>query len=280
MTSLGTVRVAAGLAVALAALLSVLNIPAVDSASAKPAPKEAVNKGRPAGPAFLIDLAQGFDEMTQYLSDYSMDEDWIKIVYEPRNIRFDKTGMTLELTTRRGRLPFSGSEFQRNGTYGYGRYEAVLTASGAYGAVTSFFVYTGEYWDDPHDEIDFEFVARNPREVYLNYFRNGKNDPLSVPLWFDTSRGDHLYAFEWSPDSIRWYVDGVKIREVTNASAPGIPITTGRVVANLWAGTGPSTGWTGKPQFRRAKAIYRCISHVPRDGTGAQCSDTFQKPAR
>lgn len=210
-----------------------------------------------------------------------MDEDWIKITYSPRNIRFNKEGMTLELIKTGGRLPFSGSEWQRNGTFGYGRYEAILTASGDPGAVTSFFTYTGGYWGDPHDEIDFEFVASKPREVHLNYFRGGKDDAVDIPLWFNTSHGDHLYAFEWSADSIRWYVDGVKIREVTAATAKaGIPTTTGRVVANLWAGSGAATGWTGEPRFTVARAAFRCISHVPAGRAGPQCSDTFRPPTQ
>jgi endo-1,3-1,4-beta-glycanase ExoK len=271
MASLTTARVAAGMAIGLAATLAFSGHWIFQPAAADPA-----RNGRKAaaGAAFITDLRRGFDEKTQYLADCAMDEDWIKIVYDPDNIRFDENGMTLGLRKSRGASPYTGSEFQRQGTYGYGRYEAVLTASSAYGAVSSFFTYTGAYWGDPHDEIDFEFVARNPRAVYLNYFRDGVSDGVSVPLWFDTSRGDHLYAFEWSPDSIRWYADGIKIREVTTAtSVAGIPRTRGLVVANLWAGAGPVTGWTGKPQFQQAKATYRCISHVPMGETGSQCSD-------
>jgi endo-1,3-1,4-beta-glycanase ExoK len=276
-------RIAAGVATCLtvAAIFS-LSPPKFDSpASAEPSPRAPSNTGAPAGPGFLIDFRQGPDRKTHYLADYEMNEDWIKIAYSPRNIRFGKDGMTLELIKTGGKLPFSGSEWQRNGTFGYGRYEAVLTASGDPGAVTSFFTYTGGYWGDPHDEIDFEFVASKPREVHLNYFRGGKDDATDIPLWFDTSKADHLYTFEWSPDSIRWYVDGVKIHEVTTATArAGIPTTTGRVIANLWAGSGAATGWTGEPRFIVTRAAFRCISHVPAGQAGAQCSDTFKPPKR
>jgi beta-glucanase (GH16 family) len=92
---------------------------------------------------------------------------------------------------------------------------------------------------------------------------------------------DHLYAFEWAPDAIRWYVDGVKVREVSAKTAKvKIPTTSGRVIVNLWAGTGPSTGWTGEPDFRLTTASYRCISHVPIGKTGPQCSDTFKAPPK
>lgn len=272
-------RIAAGIVAGLVAAFGLSNTALFAPAKADPA-RSTANVGSSAGSAFLIDLRRGFDKQTHYLADYSMDEDWIKIAYSPRNIQFDASGMTLELKKSSGPLPYSGSEFQRHGTYGYGRYEVVMTASSGHGAVSSFFTYTGQYWGDPHDEIDFEFVARNPRAVYLNYFRNGVSDGRFVPLWFDITRGDHLYAFEWSPTSIRWYADGIKIREVTTANAKaGIPKTAGRVVANHWAGAGPATHWTGYPTFEHARASYRCISHVPMGQAGVQCSDTVY-PAR
>jgi hypothetical protein len=279
----GTKRIAAGVATCLtvAAIFALSPARFESPATAEPAPRAPANTGEPAGPGFLIDLRDGHDRRTQYLADYEMNEGWIKIAYSPRNIRFGKDGMTLELIKTKGRLPFSGSEWQRTGVYGYGRYEAVLKASGEPGAVTSFFTYTGDYWGDPHDEVDFEFVASKPNEVHLNYFRGGKDDAIDIPLWFNTSSGFHLYAFEWSPDVIRWYVDGVKVREVTAAAAKaGIPTTTGRVVANLWAGSGAATGWTGEPRFTVARAVFRCVSHVPARQVGPQCSDTFEPPTR
>jgi endo-1,3-1,4-beta-glycanase ExoK len=281
MASPRTARIAAGVAIGLAAAVSLSNLPALVQAAADPAPRSPANTGSPAGPAFLIDLARGHDKTTQYLADYRMDEDWIKIVYRPDNIRFDRTGMTLELTNTGGSPPFSGSEFQRKGNYGYGRYEAVLKASDAYGAVTSFFTHTGPYFDDPHDEVDFEFLGSMPRQVHLNYYKNGKDDSINVQLGFDASKDYHLYAFEWAPDSIRWFVDGEKIHEVTSQTAkPGIPSASGRVIANLWAGAGQAAEWTGAAQFMLARAAYRCISHVPLGSAGAQCSDTFRPPAR
>jgi beta-glucanase (GH16 family) len=271
MASLSTARIAAGAAAGLA----------VAVAWADPVPKASENTGSPAGAGFLIDLKKGHDNTTQYLADYETDADWIKIAYRSDNIRFDKTGMTLQLTKTGGRLPFSGSEFHRRGTYGYGRYEAVLRASDAHGAVASFFIYTGPYFGDPQEEIDIEFMGRAPRQIHLNYFRNGEDDSINIPLWFDSSQGDHLYAFEWAPDSIRWYVDGHKIHEVTSATAKaGIPTTTGRVMVNLWAGAGDTTSWTGEPRFTQAKAAYRCISHVPIAKTGPQCSDSFTPPPK
>jgi beta-glucanase (GH16 family) len=255
------------------------------SANAEQAPPAAsalvVNTGQPASGAFLVDFATGYDEKTHYLAEYSMDEDWIKIAFRPENARFDKGRMTLVLEKTPGKPPYAGAEFQRRGRYGYGRYEVVMTASNAQGVVSSFFTHTNNFFDDPHDEIGFEFAGRDPRKVHLNYFRNGEGDPLDVPLWFDASETDHLFAFEWSPDSIRWFVDGEMVRAVTaETTKDGIPTTSSRVLANIWAGVGNALGWTGEPQFTRTTATYRCISHVPVGQTGRQCSDSFTPPPK
>jgi len=237
------------------------------------------NTGQPVGPAFLVDFSKGYDSKTQYLGDYELNSDWIKIAFKPRNVRFDDSGMTLELVRTTGRLPFSGGEFQRLGRYGYGRYEAVLSAAEDHGAVSSFFVHTNGYYGDPHDEIDFEFVGRSPRQVHLNYIRHGADNSVTIPLWFDTAQADHLYAFEWAPNLIRWYVDGVKVHEVEAATAKvPIPTTSARVIANIWAGAGKTAEWTGAPRFAHTSAKYSCISHVPLGGSGPQCSERF-KPA-
>jgi hypothetical protein len=239
------------------------------------------NSASSAGPAFLIDFAEGYDESTQSLGDYDVDTDLIQIAYKPRNVRFDETGMTLEMVKTIGDFPFSSGEFRRAGRYGFGRYEVVMTASEDHGAVASFFVRTGLRPGEARDEIDFEFIARSPRHVNLKYVAGGVDESVSIPLWFDTAQAEHLYAFEWSPTGISWYVDGVKVHEVNAATAKvRIPTRPARVMANVWAGAGKMINLTGSPRFVHTSAAYRCMSHVPTGESGAQCSDTFKPAAR
>lgn len=275
----GKRRIVIGMALAIAATgyMAIESRAPMSAAGAEEPARQARNTGSPAGQGFLTDFTKRQESTTHYLADYEMDEEWIKIVYRSSNIRFDKEGMTLTLLRTPGaRLPVSGAEYQRNGTYGYGRYESVMTAANGHGAISSFFTYTGAHFGDAQDEIDFEFVAKAPRHVHLNYFKNGDGHPIDVPLWFDTTEADHLYAFDWAPDSIRWYIDGVKVHEVN----VDIPSNSGRVVANIWAGTGSATSWTGEPRFNLTTAKYRCISHVPMGKKGPQCSDTFKAPPK
>lgn len=237
-----------------------------------------INAGRPADGAFHIDFTAGFDRVNYLRADWDVQHPWLAVSYRAANVVFDRDGMTLKAFSHKTPVAeHSSAELQRVGYYGYGRYEVVMRASDASGVVSAFFVYTGPDVDDPHDEIDFEFIGRSPRKVHLNHFRNGANDPVDVDLGFDATEDLHLYAFEWTPNSITWYADGRKLRQVTASSSKvPIPAATGRVMTSLWAANGQTVQWVGEPDFIRATALYTCMSHVPLGKTGKQCSDTFK----
>jgi beta-glucanase (GH16 family) len=238
--------------------------------------------GHPPGDAFFTDFSEGHDTSTQYLSDFDVDADWVLMSFRKENVLFSKEGMSLLAQRNRGgSMPYTMAEYQRQGFYGFGRYEVVTRASGVPGVVSAFFTHTNEYFGDPHFEIDVEFVGKSPRAVHLNYFTASRDDPLSFDLWFDASKGYHLYAFEWSPDSIVWYVDNVEVRRVTRQTSPvGIPFASSRVIANIWTGNRQAEEWVGPANFQKASASYRCMSHVPAGKTGKQCGDVFMPPAR
>lgn len=240
------------------------------------------NTGQPSSGAFYVDFTSAYDHEDHVLSSWDVNEEWLAASYRPENIRFDKSGMTL--TARRqqtGVATYTSAEFQRAGVYGYGRYEVVMRAAAAPGAVATFFVHTGGFAGDPHDEVDFELLGRSTRSVHTNFFADGKDSAIDSDLWFDAAEGDHLYAFEWMPGRITWLVDGVKIREVADTT-PGvrIPTATGRVIASLWVANRQVAEWVGEPDFTGASAVYRCMSHVPVGETGRQCSDTFKPEQR
>lgn len=100
--------------------------------------------------------------------------------------------------------------------------------------------------------------------------------PVDVPLWFDASEDLHLYAFTWSRDEIVWEVDGVEIRRVSRATASvPPPVTSGRVIANIWAANNQKVEWVGLPTDEGASAVYLCMSHVPAGESAGKCSDRF-----
>ena len=264
--------------------VAILGAPVCVSAAAlsfadTPEPQQSapLNTGKPSDGAFYIDFTRGFDRENHVLSDWEVKEEWLVASFRRDNVVFDARGMTLSARRQQaGVSPYSSAEFQRAGVFGYGRYEVVMRAARGEGAVSTFFVHTGE----PHDEVDFEILGRSTASVHTNFFAAGQNGPADVSLAFDAAEAEHLYAFEWMPGRIAWYVDGVLIREVSEASSGvRIPTTTGRVMASVWVAKGQVAEWVGEAAFTEAAATYRCMSHVPVGLTARQCSDTF-KPQR
>lgn len=278
--SRGAEFIAAAIAVALGATSPGALTAIAQAPVAMPAPA-VKNTGKEPGGAFLVDFRKGFDPETHDLADYVMNFDWIGVANDPELVEFDDGGMTLNIEKRQTRgVPYRASEFQRMGFYGYGRYEVVMRGAKGQGVVSAFFTHTFSQFGDPHDEIDFEFLGRDTRRVQLNYFGDGDSwGGKIIDLPFDYTDGFHLYAFEWEPRAIRWFIDDKMVHEVrSDATAIPLPTASQRVIANIWAGRGGAAQWTGSPTFQTASASFLCMSHVPAGQAGAQCSDRPNSP--
>lgn len=130
---------------------------------------------------------------------------------------------------------WSGAEYRSRKFYHYGLFEVRMKPIKNNGVVSSFFIYTGPSDNNPWDEIDIEFLGKDTTKIQFNYFTNGQgNHEFVYDLGFDASEEFHTYAFEWLPDSITWYVDG----EAVHTATENIPSTPGKVMMNVWPGTG------------------------------------------
>jgi beta-glucanase (GH16 family) len=140
----------------------------------------------------------------------------------------------------------AGGELRSNAFYGYGTYSSVMQAGTGSGVVSGFFTYTGPSDGKPWDEIDVEILGQDPTKLQLNYFVDGVGGhEYTVNLGFDASAAAHSYAFDWSADAIRWYVDGALVYSVQGGAATPLPSHTGRIMANLWAVDSSASGWAG-----------------------------------
>ncbi|MCU0911625.1 MAG: family 16 glycosylhydrolase [Rhodobacteraceae bacterium] len=132
-------------------------------------------------------------------------------------------------------------EVQTDRRYGHGTYEARIRTSDVSGLNAAFFTYIGPVHDKPHDEIDVEILTKAPGTVELNTFIGGKMlNGAKVPLDPAADEGFRVYAFEWSPEGIRWFVDG---REVHAAEGP-LPANPMKIYLSHWS-TGTLTDWMG-----------------------------------
>jgi beta-glucanase (GH16 family) len=133
------------------------------------------------------------------------------------------------------------SEYKTYDTYHYGKYEVRMKAAKNIGVVSSFFTYTGPAFGTAWDEVDIEFLGKDTTKVQLNYFTDGiGGHEKLVELGFDASEDFHDYAFEWRADSIKWYIDGQLVHTATD----NLPVTPGKIMMNLWNGTGVDD-WLG-----------------------------------
>jgi len=199
--------------------------------------------------------------------------DWL-----PDNILSRSGGAFLEVRRTKGRsLPYTAAEMKTPGKFGYGRYETIMQPARGSGLVTAFFTYTGEPFGDPHDEIDIEFLGSDTTKIHFNYFKNGRKiKPATFDLPFDASAKPHLYAFEWRPDGITWFVDGEPVY-ATETGDKGIPSHPGKVMFSAWTGIPQMAGWHGPPLFRDGSgAQFNCVSFTPLGHYTPKCRDSYE----
>ena len=111
-------------------------------------------------------------------------------------------------------------------TYTYGKFITRMQAPDANGTVSSFFTFWDgpEWYDGGWNEIDVEIVpsmklhATGYPEVFSTniLYGNGSNshteDHTYVSLADPTDM--HTYEIEWTPEHIKWSLDGITVRTV------------------------------------------------------------------
>ncbi len=200
--------------------------------------------------------------------------------WSKENIIESDAGLTLRLTREpKAFQPYSGAEINRTKKYHYGRYEVVMRGAPGSGVVSSFFTHTNEYFGDPHNEIDFEFLGYDTAMVQLNYYsESGNMQGHLVDLPYDAAEHYQLYAFEWMPEHIDWFIGDQHVLRATEASTGlVIPHRPSRLMMNIWSGSERQYKWHGEPTFESGtSAHYLCVSYkAPGDEAAAQCSDWF-----
>ena len=161
---------------------------------------------------------------------------------------------------------FSGAELYTLKEYTYGKYEARMKMAAASGTVSSMFLYQNgsEQASAPRwVEVDIEVLGKSPSSFQSNIItgkagaqvtseKHHKVDPAA-------DQSFHTYAIEWTPDYVRWTVDGVEVRKTTkgqNDSKNQVEnlIGTQGLRFNLWSSE--SAEWVGNfelltnPNFR------------------------------
>ncbi|WP_302848111.1 glycoside hydrolase family 16 protein [Paenibacillus sp. NFR01] len=191
-----------------------------------------------------------FNSATWQKADGYSNGGMFNCTWRAANVTFTGSGQMRLALTSSSYNKFDGAEMRSVYKYGYGKYEVNMKPAKNPGIVSSFFTYTGPSDGTPWDEIDIEFLGKDTTKVQFNYYTNGVGGHEKiVDLGFDAANGYHTYAFDWQKGSIKWYVDGV----LKHTATSNIPSNPGKIMMNLWNGTGVDS-WLGS--YNGANPLY------------------------
>ena len=182
------------------------------------------------------------------------------VVWSAENLSFTEDATVL-FQSQRGGVIYSG-EIRSKKSYSYGDYQVTMKPSAVSGTASTFFLYTGEYEGNPHDEIDIEFLGKDTTKVQFNYFVGGKGGhEYLYDLGFDASKDYHDYGFRWTKDYIVWFVDGKPVYKVFSSGAGALPSSPSRIFMNYWSGTSAMNGWMGRYDgaAENDQTLYKCV---------------------
>lgn len=222
-------------------------IGALSSASAAaPAPARASD-------GFFDDFG-AIDGRRWYISDGWTNGSYQNCTWTRNNVQVRRGVLQIRLTQEKNSLrAYRCGEIRTQAALGYGVYEARIRTAAGSGLNSAMFTYSGPPLTKVHDEIDFEFLGRDPSRVQLNYYVNGQGRHEQSPsLGIDASRTFNNYAFEWRPGSLRWFVNG---RVVRGLRGQNLPRTPGQFFFSLWGGTAEVGDWLGRFQPSSAPAL-------------------------
>lgn len=149
------------------------------------------------------------------------------------------TNGVMGMTVSKEGSGYAGAEYRTEKTSSYGFYSVCMKAAKCSGVISSFFTYTNTpVWD----EIDIEFLGKDTTKIQFNYFTKGVDEGhvFLFDLGYDASESFHEYAFDWQPQSITWYVDGIAVYRATE-NLPSHPM---QIMANVWNCRGADE-WSG-----------------------------------
>ena len=150
---------------------------------------------------------------------------------------------------------YSGAELYTKTEFTYGKFEARMQMAAVSGTVSSMFLYqngseqaSAERWV----EVDIEVLGKDPGQFQSNIITGKAGAQVTSEKLHQvnpaTTQAFHTYGIEWTPDYVRWTVDGKEVRKTTkgqNDSKNQVQnlIGTQGLRFNLWSSE--SADWVG-----------------------------------
>ncbi len=131
-------------------------------------------------------------------------------------------------------ITYSTEKFQ------YGSFRASIKTTTLSGGVVGWFVYKdGVPGDGQLHEIDMEILTEDITQIHYTLHHDEYSVDHTVDqLGFDPSAAFHEYRFDWYPDSVVYYVDGLRRYAQTHK----VPDDSCQIMLNYWSNNNKNWG--------------------------------------
>jgi len=137
---------------------------------------------------------------------------------------------------------YRGAELRSHERFRYGRFETRFKAAQGEGFLASFFTYNDSFPHNDWCEIDFEVLGRWPDNVDLNVIDENGSHLRQNPVAFNPHMDFHVYAFEWTPEYVAWFIDDEEVYRQTGGHITHLS-QSAKLMMNVW--TPAYTDWVG-----------------------------------
>ena len=233
-----------------------------------PAEEISTEPASPPGPFVgdnFVDRFQRFDPRRWQRTEAAAYAEWMENDWRADRANISTEGLTVTMSTSAAgsASPLTAGEISTLGSFRYGYYEVRMRVAKGPGVITAAFSYAPRQGRVASQEIDIEMLGRDTRAAYLGYHVAGHSAEKIVRLPFDASEGFHNYGYEWSPRSIRWYIDGDMVYELTDSRLQHMS-NPQRLFLDIWA-TDTLYRWAGRidPSAQPWRSTFACVARAP-----------------
>jgi endo-1,3-1,4-beta-glycanase ExoK len=195
-----------------------------------------------------------FDAAAWELENFSYDGN--EAQFTPGNASVGSGILTMKLTAAPSgsAKPYLGVEMRSRKTLTYGKLSARMRFAAGSGVVSGLVTFYTPFPNCDWNEIDIEHLGKSSNSSQLNsmVYLGAVNpncstsvtptqDPLLVDLGLNAETAFHEYDIEWTPASVKYFVDGLLLRTwVQNISLLSRPQN---ILLTIWASS--AADWAG-----------------------------------
>lgn len=196
-----------------------------------------------------------FDGSLWALQTFSWDGNLAQFSTSNASVADGKVTINLTPEPTDAAKPYRGVEMRSKKTLTYGKVEARIRFAGGSGVVSSLVTIYTPWPADDWNEIDFEHLGKAATKLQTScqvYTGPEQQKPVSVSvtpsrfeqlqdLGFDAEADFHVYSAEWTPNEVKFIVDGQVIR-TWNEQAARMKLPQ-NILFTIWASN--SAAWAG-----------------------------------